>query len=146
MSSLVAQECVEVYVHAERPPRLLLLRRTPARGGFWVPVSGKVEPSDADFPGAARRELAEETGFAEVAVEPLDWSVVFSGLDRRPGRLLSFSAGLVRARTPALSAEHDGFRWVALPGAIDELHYPDNRWAARRLAARLGAGAPAPNV
>ena len=141
MRSLIARECVEVYVHAGDPPSLLLLRRPPARGGIWVPVSGKVESTDADWPSAARRELAEETGFEGVRLASLDWPVVFAGLDGAPWRLHAFSAGLPERRAPRLSEEHEAFEWCALREAIDRLHYPDNRWAARRLAVRLAGPA-----
>ncbi|HUJ77478.1 MAG TPA: NUDIX domain-containing protein, partial [Thermoplasmata archaeon] len=59
----IAQECVEGYLFVRDPPSLLLLRRPPARGGIWVPVSGKIEPTDATPAAAARREVLEETGF-----------------------------------------------------------------------------------
>ncbi|MCI4361518.1 MAG: NUDIX domain-containing protein [Thermoplasmata archaeon] len=64
--SPIDQECVEAYIFSGRPPRLLVLRRPPDRGSIWVPVSGKVDPTDADFPSALAREVNEETGFHDV--------------------------------------------------------------------------------
>lgn len=40
----------------------LLLRRIPQKGGFWQPVSGGLEESDASKLEAAYRELKEEAG------------------------------------------------------------------------------------
>jgi len=60
----ISKECVEGYLFAFPPLELLLFRRPPARGRIWVPVSGKVEPSDQDFRTALCREVEEETGFA----------------------------------------------------------------------------------
>lgn len=142
----IAQECVEGYVFVARPPRLLLLRRPPGRGAIWVPVSGKVEPTDPDLESALRRELTEETGFSRfLRLFPLDWTVPFDGPDGRRWRLHAFGAELAEPTTPRLSEEHDAFEWVAVDDAVRRLHYEDNRAAVVRLApafasARRAAG------
>ena len=142
----VAQECVEGYLFTRRPFRVLILRRPPSRGQIWVPVSGKVDPTDRDFDSALRRELAEETGFTELReVFSLDWHVRFDGPDGRPWRLHAYAVELPDERTPALSAEHESFAWVDDAEAERRLHYEDNREAIRRLRQRL-AGDPAPKV
>ncbi len=138
------RECVEGYVFAGRPPRLLLLRRPPERERIWVPVSGKVETSDPNLEAALRRELEEETGFREFArIFPLDWEVTFEGPDGRTWRLHGFGVELDRAEPPRLSEEHDAFEWVDPAEAIQRLHYPDNREAVERLLERLPRGATA---
>ena len=145
----VAQECVEGYVHTGNPPRLLVLRRPPGRGSIWVPVSGKVDPTDADHLSALRRELAEETGFIRFeAIRPLDWHVRFEGPDGRPWRLHAYAVELAREVAPRLSAEHDAFEWLSASEAVARLHYSDNREAVARLLHTLGGGNPAdsPNV
>jgi 8-oxo-dGTP pyrophosphatase MutT (NUDIX family) len=145
----IAQECVEGYVYCRAPPRLLILRRPPARGRIWAPVSGKVDPGDADYPSALRRELAEETGFREFArIFPLDWEVPFTGPDGRPWRLHAYGVELDAPEEPRLSDEHEAFAWVPMAEAIGRLHYEDNKEAVRRLVRGLapgGAFAP-PNV
>ena len=134
------QECVEGYLFSGRPPRLLVLRRPPARGRIWVPVSGKVEPTDPDLESALRRELAEETGERRpLPLLPLDWEVVFDGPDGRPWRLHGFGVELPEEIVPRLSEEHDAFAWLDPEQAIERLHYPDNREAVGRLLARLRA-------
>lgn len=141
----IAQECVEGYVFTTDPIRLLVLRRPPARGSIWVPVSGKVDATDADYPSALRRELIEETGFRQFArFFPLDWEVVFDGVDGRPWRLHAFGAQLDGPEPPRLSDEHDAFEWLSAEEAIVRLHYADNRDAVRRLLERLGAREAAP--
>ncbi|MCI4340075.1 MAG: NUDIX domain-containing protein [Thermoplasmata archaeon] len=145
----ISQECVEGYLYCTRPTRVLILRRPPARGSIWVPVSGKVDPTDRDYPSALRRELAEETGFHEfVRSFALDWDVPFEGPDGKTWRLHAFAVELERAEAPVLSPEHDAFEWVAPAEAIARLHYEDNREAVRRLETSLRSprSDPSPKV
>ncbi len=135
----VDQECVEGYLYHTHPLELLVLRRPPSRGRVWVPVSGKVDPSDATFLAALRREILEETGFDELPnVFPLDWSVPFEGPDGRRWRLHAYGVELRAALAPRLSDEHEAFAWVAPDEALRRLYYEDNREAVRRLLARVG--------
>jgi len=135
----VDQECVEGYLFVRRPPKFLLLRRPPARGSIWVPLSGKVEPTDPTFEAALLRELEEETGFRPVVDPvPLDWHVRFPGPDGRRWRLHAWALERLEADPPRLSAEHDAFEWVAFDEAMRRLHYSDNRDALRRLVERAG--------
>ncbi|MCI4368763.1 MAG: NUDIX domain-containing protein [Thermoplasmata archaeon] len=136
----IDQECVEGYLFAGRPPRLLILRRPPSRDSIWVPVSGKVERHDADWEAALRREIREETGVGEfVQVFPLDWHVPFEGPDGRRWRLHAYGAELKTELKPTLSREHEAFEWLAPDEACRRLHYPDNREAVSLLVALLAA-------
>lgn len=139
----IAQECVEGYVFAADPLRLLVLKRPPERGSIWVPVSGKVDPTDADYPAAIRRELAEETGFTEFTrFFSLDWEVVFDASNGERWRLHAFGAQRAGPSDPRLSEEHVAFEWVTADAALARLHYADNRDAVRRLLERLETSPP----
>lgn len=139
----VAQECVEGYLYVAAPLSLLLLRRPPARGRIWVPVSGKVEARDSDLPSALTRELFEETGFAgPLRPWALDWVVPFEGPDGRNWRLNAFGVELPARLLPSLSEEHDAYEWVSSVEARRRLHYEDNRRAVDRLLARLAPPPP----
>jgi 8-oxo-dGTP pyrophosphatase MutT (NUDIX family) len=141
----IDRECVEAYVVVRQPLRLLVLKRPPSRGSFWVPVSGKVDPSDADFRSALARELAEETGFDRViGVTDLEWTVRFEGLNGKPWRLHAYAVELDAPRVPQLSDEHEAYEWLPLDAARARLHYEDNRAAVDRLKERWVAGATAP--
>jgi len=136
----IARECVEGYVFVRAPLRLLLLRRPASRDRIWVPVSGKVEPSDADLEAALRRELREETGVEHPrSLFPLDWHVPFQVPSGETWRLHAYGVELERADPPTLSDEHEEYAWLPVDEAIARLHYPDNRDAVRRLCARLEA-------
>jgi 8-oxo-dGTP pyrophosphatase MutT (NUDIX family) len=134
----IARECVEAYLFASPPLEILIFRRPPARGGIWVPVSGKVEPSDPDFESAVRRELAEETGLTMPRrVLPLDWHVPFPMENGETWRLHAYAVEVERRFVPALSGEHDRAEWVSPEEARRRLHYEDNRAAVDRLVSRL---------
>jgi dihydroneopterin triphosphate diphosphatase len=136
----IARECVEGYVFVRSPLRLLVLRRPPSRRRIWVPVSGKVDPSDPDLLSALRRELKEETGFTAFrGIEPLDWHVTFRADNGETWRLHAYAVELDRPLSPVLSDEHEAFDWVPPQEALARLHYPDNREAVQRLVQRLAA-------
>jgi lipoyl(octanoyl) transferase len=127
--------------------RILLLRRAPERGGFWQPVTGRVEGGESPA-AAARRELREETG-ADVPVEPLGYRHAFAldpSLNRvRPGELVvveetAFAARLSPGFVPALSTEHSEHGWAAPGDAERQLRFAGLR-KATRLASALVAGA-----
>ena len=139
----VARECVEGYLFARAPLQLLVLRRPPARGSIWVPVSGKVEPTDADRAAAVRREVREETGLDRPRrVFSLTWHVPFRADNGETWRLHAYAVEVDRPFAPRLSDEHVAYRWLPADAAIAQLHYPDNQEAVRRLVGRLAAEPP----
>lgn len=143
----VVQECVEGYLFAARPLELLLFRRPPSRGQIWVPISGKVDPTDRDFEAALRRELREETGLDRPRrLFPLDWHPRFRADNGETWRLHAYGVEVDRSFVPALSDEHEASRWVSLPDAVALLHYEDNRAAVERLGLQLTAASSSPKV
>jgi 8-oxo-dGTP pyrophosphatase MutT (NUDIX family) len=141
LSGPIAQECVEGYLFAFPPLELLLFRRPPARGRIWVPVSGKVEPTDRDYAAALCRELEEETGLTSRPdrLVDLDWHVPFRADNGATWRLHAYALEVPRTFVPRLSPEHEGAEWVSYEEAIRRLHFEDNRAAVVRLRAKLSA-------
>jgi lipoyl(octanoyl) transferase len=134
----ISRECVEGYLYSTRPLRLLLFRRPPTRGSIWVPISGKVDPGDATFVAALRRELLEETGLrTPLRLFPLDWEVPFRADSGDVWRLHAYGVRVAAGFEPRLSDEHDAAEWVTPDEALRRLHYEDNRGAVERLRERL---------
>lgn len=148
-------ETVSVIVRSadEAPARLLLLRRIPERGGFWQPVTGRVEAGEA-VEAAARRELTEETGL-RLAVTPLGYAhSLVAGPPPRGDAGLEDSAeqpvaipqiihetafvavapgGAAPAPVRLDPSEHDAAEWLGPSEALARLPFE-----GLKVAARLG--------
>jgi 8-oxo-dGTP pyrophosphatase MutT (NUDIX family) len=133
----VVRECVEGFLFATPPLELLVFCRPPSRGRIWVPISGKVETSDASYEAALARELEEETGLrGPYVLDSLDWHVPFRADNGETWRLHAYAVRVERSFRPQLSPEHEAFEWLSPTEAIARLHFPDNQEAVRRLVAR----------
>jgi len=140
-------DLLTVSVTAARPDgRLLLLRRTPERGGFWQQVTGRIEPGEKAAE-AARREFREETG-ADAPVRPLGYVHGFAlspaladqvGGGLRTGQETAFAAALPEDFQPRLSGEHHEWGWFSPAEAMERLP-----WAGLRRAVRLAGEGAAP--
>jgi lipoyl(octanoyl) transferase len=124
--------------------KVLLLRRSPDRGGFWQQVTGRIEPGE-EAAAAARRELREETG-ADLPVTPLGYVHGFAlsptlagrvGPGLRTGQETAFAASLPEGFEPRLSDEHCEWGWFSRQDA--EALLP---WAGLRRAVRLASHGP----
>jgi len=137
--SAAPMQTVSVSVVREREGQreVLLLQRTPERGGFWQTVTGRVEPGER--PGdTARRELREETGLT-LDVVPLDYEHSFALGETLPPQLVRETAFF--ARWPEGSAvwpgeEHQAHAWLPLEEALTRLPFKGLQEGARRAVER----------
>lgn len=119
-------------------PEILLLRRAHGRilAGLWQCVSGSLEPGERVAVGALR-ELREETGFEDAAIEAFyDLDLVNAFHEPSVDAVVSAAVFAVRLRPgaePTLSHEHDAARWLPIADAHREVVWPGYRTAIERI-------------
>lgn len=115
--------------------------------GIWVQPGGHVEPSDADLIGAARREVSEEVGLAELELLRYGVSPVFDvDIHVIPARKQDPAhehfdvrfAFLARTRELVPSEEVADLRWVPLDDVQSVATDESVLRAVRKLRALLG--------
>ncbi len=113
--------------------RVLLLRRTPERGGFWQIVTGSVEAGESPEQAAAR-ELEEETGL-RLPVRALDYRHAFALGERLPPWLVEETAFAVNdpeGHPLRLGPEHEAHEWLDVNSALERLPFRGLREAVKR--------------
>ena len=142
-------QLVKVLVH--NGSRVLLLRRTPGRGAFWQPVTGRIEAGESAA-AAARRELFEETAVTGSPVPlPLRQSFLIdsSFVGAADTDLFFADETAFQARVPTENAirpnpeEHDEARWFTFREACETIRWSDDREALEQLERLLRETAPA---
>src|SRR3954469_2476826 len=113
--------------------RVLLLRRTPGRGGFWQVLTGRIERGESPLQTAAR-EIHEETGFSPRldAIRDLRYAHSFRLGVRLPPLFAHETAFATDVSgEPRLSDEHDAHRWCTEQEALELLPFAGLRRAVR---------------
>ena len=131
----------------ERGLEVLAIRRVPQEGGFWQPVTGRIEPDEAPAETAVR-ETREETGLTgdladlghvrdfRIAPEYLGEDQGRPWLNREHAFALEIDGGTVR-----LSHEHDEWAWLTPEKARETYRWNGNRRALERLERRVATAA-----
>lgn len=129
-------ETVSVVVVNETRDRVLLLERTPEKGGFWQPVTGRVEAGERPD-RAALRELKEETGL-EAATQPIDSPHAFAWGTSGPrvAREFPFIARVSQSAPIILSAEHVRSEWVTADEALARVPFEGLKRSIRTATRR----------
>lgn len=117
-----------MLVVVRRGAEVLVLERSPARGGYWNLVAGGVEAGESPADAAAR-ELAEETGLA-AKVHALALELSYEGPSGTV-RLDAFVADAPLGWEPVLDDEHVSYRWCSALDAVALLAYEEPRAAVR---------------
>ncbi|MCS6885459.1 MAG: lipoyl(octanoyl) transferase LipB [Acidobacteriota bacterium] len=136
---------VVIYDDTQPTPQYLLLRRTPQRGNFWQPVTGRIKRKYSETPlEAALREVAEETGL-EGEVQDLNYVHSFllepTLMNKKPprpqiNREYSFAMKTKKSPVRLSEKEHCEYAWLSFDEAFCRLIWPGNKHAfelVRRL-------------
>ena len=138
-------DLVECWVFRVRDPgalEILLIRRAAGRifPGLWQCVTGGIESGER-VPVAALREVAEETGLGDEAIEAFyDLDQVASFYDEGADGVVVSAIFAVRVRPDAeatLSREHNAFRWLPPAEALRLVIWPSYAESIRRIREQL---------
>jgi len=134
---------IEVYVVDPSPGgwRVLVLRRSRSsiRPGSWESVFGKIEPGESPET-AALRELTEETGLVAKRLYNITVQPFYLHTTQTVQLAIVFAAFVDSAAPVNLSAEHDGYEWIAFDSAPANFTWPRAADALRDIRHLLGGG------
>jgi len=138
---------IQAIVFRTKPQlQILNLLRTPALGGFWQPVTGRIEAGETPIEAAAR-EVQEETGYSG---EPIGLGYVHGFMldptvfqaPRWPVPCFadehSFAVEVPTGQEPVLEeGTHEAYQWLSPDASTALVRWPGNREAIRMLTERL---------
>ncbi|MBM3233306.1 NUDIX domain-containing protein [Candidatus Pacearchaeota archaeon] len=130
---MITQDTLQVIVFSihQKEVKYLLLRRIPAKGGFWQPITGRKEKNESPKDGALR-ELQEELGIPIQKIIDVDNFPNGQG----EGKDYIFAAEVlpsVEIRLDRPSVEHDHYQWCTYQEARTLLYWPQYTKALDRL-------------
>jgi len=119
----------------------LILKRIPAKGGFWQPVTGGVEDGETPLV-AVKREVEEETGITNLKrivkdvhyfafLEPERREEYVFGIEVDPEQSICFDKNVY--------LEHDELRWCSYEEALSLLKWQNNKDGLKKLLTILNA-------
>ena len=135
---------VAVFVTRKSGSEVLIVHRSPERGGYWHVVAGGVEPGEA-VEDAAEREVREETGLVAKVMAGDKVMYAYSLSEEPADRQSLYDPSVAKVEVtcfhvtapddwePSLDWEHDGHRWCEPGEAFSTLRWPDTAEALRKL-------------
>ena len=132
MDNRIAQVEIIIYKIVNNVPFFLLLKRIPARGGFWQAVTGGVNPGE-NLIKAAKREVFEETQITDY-LNFIDnvYYFEFNNDFKKNIKEYVFGAEINNNINIKLSNEHSEKRWCRIEEALQLLKYKTNQTAIKK--------------
>lgn len=128
---------VQAFVFTKNPGfRVLILKRTPERSGYWQPVCGGIEKEEKPEETVIR-EVFEETGIKGIkSVINLNYTFVYR--ETKNGELMDmqdfcFAAEVSCSSDIILSEEHEKYKWCSYTEAKEILKWEHNLIALDKL-------------
>lgn len=138
---MVQRTNVQVFVFCKNPSlKVLILKRTPERSGYWQPVCGGVETGEK-FLETALREVCEETGISNIkSIRDLEYT--FKYKEPKNGVLMDmqdfcFAAEVDDIPEVKLSEEHEEYKWCSYDEAKKYLRWVHNLIALETLISNI---------
>jgi len=134
---MIKRTNVQIFIFSTNPSfRVLILKRTPERSGYWQPVCGGIENGE-EPKDAAIREIFEETGI-DNAKDIIDLNYTFSYKETKNGTLMDmmdicFAFEVDSVLDIKLSDEHEEYRWCPYIEAKEYLKWEHNLISLEKL-------------
>lgn len=138
---MIQRTNVQVFVFCKNPSlKVLILKRTPERSGYWQPVCGGVETGEK-FMETALREVWEETGISNIKLIR-DLEYTFKYKEPKNGVLMDmqdfcFAAEVDDIPEVKLSEEHEEYKWCSYDEAKEYLRWVHNLIALETLISNI---------
>lgn len=138
---MVQRVNVQVFVFCKNPSfKVLILKRTPERSGYWQPVCGGVE-SGEKFIETALREVWEETGISNIKLIR-DLKYTFKNEEPKNGVLMDmqdfcYAAEVEDIPEVKLSDEHEDYKWCSYDEAKEYLTWEHNLITLEKLISNI---------
>jgi dATP pyrophosphohydrolase len=113
---------LHVMCREREEPKYLVMQRSPREiyEGVWQGVTGKIRPGEPAWK-TALRELREETGFKPLLMWTVDRVNLFYESATDTLNCIPIFGVEVACGEPALSPEHQAYRWCSVNEAADLL-------------------------
>lgn len=132
---------VQVFVFCKNPSlKVLILKRTLERSGYWQPVCGGVEKGE-ELIETVLRVVSEETGIKSIR-SVVDLEYKFTYKETKKGVLMDmqdfcFAVEIENIFDVKLSDEHEEYKWCSHTEAKEYLKWEHNLNALEKLIQKV---------
>jgi len=134
---MIVRSNVQVFIFTRNPLfKVLILKRTAERGGFWQPLSGGIEKGE-DYNDTIKREVYEETGIKEIIrIIDLNYNFTYKTSKNKEFKKMKdfcFAVEINKEKEIQLSYEHEEFLWCSQNEVKNQLKWKYNLIAYNKL-------------